>query len=251
MALGVQLLQDLHHLLAAGGVECAGGFVGQDHAAAVHERTRDRHALLLPARELARAVLHAVFQAQPGEQCGGACAALRRGHAGVHGRHLDVAARRQVAQQVVALEDETEVAAPQRRERIGVERVRLAPGHAVAAAGGPVQAAQDVHQRGLARARLADDGNHLARTDVEVDVLEHGHRAFAGRKRAAQLAHGEQRRVCRVPRRGRVVTGGGWAFLLHRAALTGAWAGAPCRSALAPRQRPRPAPPCRLRPGPR
>lgn len=47
-----QLVQQRHHLGAAVGVQRARGFVGQDDAPAVHQRPRNRHALLLPAREL-------------------------------------------------------------------------------------------------------------------------------------------------------------------------------------------------------
>ncbi len=36
---------------------------------------------------------------------------------------------------------------------------------------GPVQAVQDVHQRALAGAVLADEGEHLAATHAQVDVV--------------------------------------------------------------------------------
>ena len=44
-----QLFQLPHHVGAALAVQRAGRLVGQDHAAAVHQRARNRHALLLPA----------------------------------------------------------------------------------------------------------------------------------------------------------------------------------------------------------
>ena len=52
-----ELVQQRHHLRAALAVERAGGLVGEHDVAAVHERARDGHALLLAAGELARAVL--------------------------------------------------------------------------------------------------------------------------------------------------------------------------------------------------
>src|SRR6185503_14966708 len=53
VAFGGELLQERHDLLAAPAVERAGGLVGEDDLAAVHERARYGNALLLPARELA------------------------------------------------------------------------------------------------------------------------------------------------------------------------------------------------------
>ena len=46
----VQVRQNFHDGFAAFGVERAGRLVGEDDVAAVHERPRDAHALLLPAR---------------------------------------------------------------------------------------------------------------------------------------------------------------------------------------------------------
>src|SRR5262249_39627571 len=45
----------------------------------------------------------------------------------------------------------------------------------VFAGGGAVQAAQDVHQRALARAAGAHERDHLAPVDGERNALEHGH----------------------------------------------------------------------------
>ena len=51
--------------------------------------------------------------------------------------------------------------------------------------GGVVEAADQVHQRALARTRVADETDHLAGADVEVDVAQHGAVAVA----EADLAH--------------------------------------------------------------
>ena len=52
-------LDRLHDLLARGRVEVAGGLVGEQHARLVGQRPRDRHALLLAARELGGEVVGA------------------------------------------------------------------------------------------------------------------------------------------------------------------------------------------------
>ncbi|MOA58393.1 hypothetical protein D3C78_1827900 [compost metagenome] len=68
----------------------------------------------------------------------------------IDGGHFDIALGREIGQQVVALEDEAEVFAPQLGEFVGRELSGFAPGDAVAAARGRVQAAEYVHQRRLA-----------------------------------------------------------------------------------------------------
>ena len=45
-----QLAQQSHHLGAAMRVKRPGGFVGQNDVAAIHQRPRNGHALLLTAR---------------------------------------------------------------------------------------------------------------------------------------------------------------------------------------------------------
>ena len=73
-----QVLQLLHHVGAALAVERAGRLVGQDHAAAVHQRACDRDALLLSARQLIRPMVRAVGEAEHVEEFTGACVTLGR-----------------------------------------------------------------------------------------------------------------------------------------------------------------------------
>ena len=188
---GIQLFQDAQHFLAGVRVQRAGRLVGQDDLAAVHQRPRDADALLLAARQLAGAVIGTVAQAQAPEQFAGALVA-RAPLAGVDRRHFHVARRAQVRQQVVALEDEAEVLAAQFGQLVGVEFAGAAPAHAVVAAGGAVQAAQDIHQRGLARAGRANDGHHLAGLDGQVDVLEHRDGLLTRRELPAHARQGNQ-----------------------------------------------------------
>ena len=188
MALCMQLQQNLDHLGAALRVQRAGRLVGQQHVAAVHEGARNAHALLLPAGQLARLVLQAVGHAQAREQRIGAFAAQSPWAPRIDGGYLHVADGAQVTQQVVALKNKTEMLAPQLSQLVGTQLAGRPAGHAVAAGAGFVQATQNIHQRGLARARSADDGHHLAGAYVEVDVGQHGDRAFTRRKVALQPA---------------------------------------------------------------
>src|SRR5690606_40736156 len=87
-------------------------------------------------------------------------------------RNLDVLLRGLRRQQVVALEHEAERLAPQPREPVGVERLDIPAGEQVRAARRPVEAPEDIHQRRLTGARLADDRDELPGVDLEVDVAQ-------------------------------------------------------------------------------
>src|SRR5688572_223366 len=58
-----QLLEQVQDVLAARGVEVAGGLVGQDQVGLAGQGAGDGDPLHLPARELGRLVLHAVGEA--------------------------------------------------------------------------------------------------------------------------------------------------------------------------------------------
>src|SRR6185295_4465399 len=64
-ALVVQLLEQVHDLLAVARVEVAGRLVGVQDRRLADDRAGDRNALLLAARELRRVVLHPVRHAHP------------------------------------------------------------------------------------------------------------------------------------------------------------------------------------------
>ncbi|MNF61755.1 hypothetical protein D3C84_434150 [compost metagenome] len=168
-----ELVQQGHDLGAAAAVEGARGFVGEDDMAAVHQGAGDGYALLLAAGELVGSVLQALAQAQAGEQGGGALAALLGRGAGIDGGDLDVFPRRGRGNQVVALEDEAERLAAQPGELVVVEVGDVLAGETVAAFAGAVQAAEDVHQGGFARARGADDGDELAGADGQGHAAQH------------------------------------------------------------------------------
>ena len=160
-----QFVQLLHYLLATRRIQRSGRLVGQNHSPAVDQCPGNRHPLLLAARELVGQVLQTLRQAQSREQGGRTLVPCQLAHPRIAGRHRHIVQCRGRADQVVALEDEAEHLAPQRGQRIVVQpRDRLALEQVLTAAG-TVQAAQDVHQRRLARARCPDDGHVLACAD--------------------------------------------------------------------------------------
>ena len=74
----VELAEHPHHLLAVGGVEVAGRLVGEDQLGLADQRAGDGDALLLATRQLGRAVLGAVGDADLVEHLVDARLALAR-----------------------------------------------------------------------------------------------------------------------------------------------------------------------------
>src|SRR5450432_2565451 len=68
--------QHLAHFLTQLRVERAGWLVQEQHADTLCQRARDRHALLLPARELTRHGVGALSQADLSEQLASTCLRL-------------------------------------------------------------------------------------------------------------------------------------------------------------------------------
>jgi hypothetical protein len=78
-----------------------------------------------------------------------------------------------VVEEVERLEDEPDALVAQPRQRLVVQLLgRLAVDDHLALVG-PVEAADDVEQRRLARARLADHRDQFAGGDVEGDATQH------------------------------------------------------------------------------
>ncbi len=195
MALRVHGAQQFHHVLAALAVERAGRFVGKDDASAIHQRAGDGNALLLAAGKLVRAVVEPVAQLQRIEQFGGARLAFGCGQARVDRRHFDIFLRRRGGDEIVALEDEAESAAAQRGKRIGIERRNILAVEQILPAARTVETAQNIHQRRLAGAGSAHDGDEFARFDVERNAVQHLHGKIAIVVGLADIGEPDKRRV--------------------------------------------------------
>ena len=194
VALCMQVDEDGHDLLAALAVQRPGRLVGEDDGAAVHERTGDADALLLPARQLIGMELQPLTQAQFPQQVSGVRLARGFRHAAVDGWHLGVFHSAQVGHQVVALEDEPEGVTPEGCKRIAAERGHVGASYPVRARRWRIETADDVHQRRLARARRAHDRDELTALDDQVDVGQDGQRLAPGRVGPADALEVEERR---------------------------------------------------------
>src|SRR6187455_2098961 len=99
----VELEHQLHDGLARGAVEVAGGLVREQDARLVREGARERHALLLAARELGGVVVTTLAQPDAREQVVGARRAIA---AGELERHLHVLACGERGNELEGLEHE-------------------------------------------------------------------------------------------------------------------------------------------------
>ena len=150
-------------------VQRAGGLVEQDHRWPQRQRTRDRHALLLAARQLAGNGVRLVRQAHAFQQRHGAFArGGGRQLLELHRRQGAVFQHRQVRKQVELLKHEADAGA--QRVHVLPRRMHVLAVHQNAAALDFFQPVDGADQRGFARTRRAADHHHFARGDGFVDV---------------------------------------------------------------------------------
>src|SRR5690554_5294586 len=192
LALVVQLVEQAHDPGGGGAVEVARGFVAEQDPRPGHQRPGDRHALALAAGELPGQVAGLVGQADALQRLHRPPPALGARHAPVHQRLHHVGEHTCPRQQVEALEDETHRLVAGHRQLLLVQPGDVAPVQQVAARVRNVQAAEQVHQRRLARARRPDDGHVFVFLDPQVDVVQRREPAVADRialDDALQLDH--------------------------------------------------------------
>ena len=174
-----QLAQQAKNVFAAGGIEIAGRFVGENERGPMDEGAGDRDALLLAAGELARQGGGAGSEADAFEQGGDTGFAFGGRDADELERQLDVFGGSESRQQVEELEDGSDLFAAKAGEGIAVELIDAVAVEGEATGVGPVDAAEAVEQGGLAAAGRAGEGDAFAGGDAEGDVIEHATRAVA------------------------------------------------------------------------
>ena len=166
----IDAFDGLEHRYAGAHVQGTGGFVAQQHVGVLGYGAGDGHALLLAARELRREMVQPGLKAHQGQGFG-------RVHGIVRdvGDECHVLAGREAGDEVVELEDEPHglAAVGGQGFLVGVGQVLATVGQG--AAGGGVEAAQDVQQRRLAAARGAEQHDQFAGKEVQVDPGQRPH----------------------------------------------------------------------------
>ena len=174
VSLGVEVVEDLHDFAAGGGVEVAGGLVGEEDVGLADEGAGDGDALELAAGELLGVVSEPSAESEALGVVAGEPSPFGLGDAAVDEWEGDVVDDVEVVEEVEGLEDEADVFVAEEGES-----AVAAVGHALAvdfhdAAGGDVEESEQVHEGGLAGAGAADDHDEFAGMDVEVDAVERG-----------------------------------------------------------------------------
>src|ERR687895_436071 len=186
-----RLAQHPQHLLARLRVEVAGGLVGEYHGRLRYQRPGHRHALLLAAGQLGRAVREAVGQPNRLHE---APQPLGVGPlAGDREREHDVLLRREDRQEVEELEDEAELVAAQPGQVAVVQLGDLDAVEDDRAARRAVESGEDVHQRRLAGPGRAHDGAVATALEIDADTGESIYRGGALAVAAADVGGGHDR----------------------------------------------------------
>src|SRR5690606_32634965 len=153
-------------------VEVAGGFVGQEDPRPRGQGARQGDALLLAAGKLARPVVESMTEPHPLQDL--ARCALRPPpfFPADEERHHRVLQRGEIRQQVMGLEDEADgVVAKPRQLRLVPPKERL-PLEEDLPCAGLVQSAEDVQERALSGAGLAEERHHLALVQRQVESTQ-------------------------------------------------------------------------------
>src|SRR3954453_6501666 len=152
-------------------IEVAGRLVRQKQRRVVDERTRDRNALLLAARELVRVVVKLGRKPYEAKDVRHLATDRLAALADDLERVSDVRVDGAVRQELEVLEDHADVAA-QVGQPLGGDVVQRAPGDADRTRGGLELLHQQADARRLAAARRADEEDELGAPDAHRDVVD-------------------------------------------------------------------------------
>ncbi len=185
----VHALDDLQDQHARRGVQRARRLVAEQDRGPLGDRPGDRDALLFPAGQLRREVVEPLAETDQAERL------LRRHRVDRDlGDGRDVLAGGQAGDEVVELEDEADVAAPELGQGRLVRRREVLAAVDDAAAGRGVEAPEDVEQGRLAAARGPQKDDELPGAQVEVDAPEGLDRDLAHPVDLGKAARREDRR---------------------------------------------------------
>ena len=174
----IEVLEKVQDRLRCLRVERGGRLVAQKHLWVVGKGAGDGDALLLSAGELAGVGVRLVADADEFQERCDLLLDILLAQAAALERVGDVSGHRARRHQVEVLEDHADLLA-RRAQVLGRERRQVLSRDEDAAGAWPLQKVDASHERGLARAREADDPEDLARADGERHVAHGVHGLFA------------------------------------------------------------------------
>ena len=130
-----------------------------------HEKT-----MPLPAGHFVRLVMHPVRQPHARQRVQRHLPPFLGTHAGIHQRQLHIPQRIRPRQQIEGLENEADFPVPDLRQLVVIHLADVRAVQFIQARRGRVQAAQQVHQRGLARTRRPHDRHVFAPLDLQRNI---------------------------------------------------------------------------------
>ena len=150
-------LQQVQDLVGALAVEVAGGLVAEQEGGVGHDGARDGHALLLPARQLARLVRMRGRPGPPRESAVSTCCCRSALESGVRSSGSSTLRKAESTGSRLYIWKTKPTCRARHSRELGARRggVISSPGHGDAARAGHVEAAEEVQQRRLAGARSA------------------------------------------------------------------------------------------------
>ena len=194
-ALGVDAFEQPEDLAAVRAVEVSGGLVREQQRRPVDQRTRDRRALPLAARHLARAMRRAVVERHARQRSERPLVTRRARDAAVQERQRHVLEQRHARQQVERLEHEADRLAAQLRQPVRIDLVDRHPVQPVPPRARPRQTPEDLEQRRLPRARRPHHADVLPPPDLEIEPPQRMHLVLPDRIRLVHIgeANGDER----------------------------------------------------------
>src|SRR5712692_10393277 len=134
----------------------------------------------------------AVLQGDDAQRRGHVIPPLAPGERGQQQRQLHVPLRAEHRQEVVELEDESDVHRPPVRQLPARHLIDPLPRHVDAARAGAIQAGDEIEERSLARSGRAHQRQELAARDVEVQTVQHVDVFTAAAEDLFDPTHGNQ-----------------------------------------------------------
>ena len=157
--------EELMQILLVGRVEAARRLIGKDHVGMVDQCSCHSHPLFLSARQLVGLMLGSVGEIQEVEQFQALTSCLGVRNASYQGRHHHVFECRELWQELMELEDETDVAVAEVRQFAVFQPRDVGASQGHSARIRFVERAEDMQERGLASSTFAHDSHNLTLID--------------------------------------------------------------------------------------
>lgn len=187
LLLGLAQLGDQRvEALAVTIVQIPGRLVGQDDGRFIDEGTGNRNTLLLAAGELGRAMGHPFGESHFGEEAHRPQLGLLLIRPVQQAWHHNILERGELREQVVKLENESEIAVPYTVELQLAALTGIGPPDENPPRIGQVEGPEKMEQGALSRSRGAENNDYLTFLGREIDTLQDLYRSLRPVKRPAQ-----------------------------------------------------------------